>query len=200
MSKRTRQKRERFVGLEYWMLRSEAWKSLPSDAKAILIHIAMRYNGSNNGYISYAVREADEIGISKDRAARAIAALRERGFLVITRDCGFTLKAAPEAREWRLTYLPSGPHQNIAATKNFLYWSPTSNSKYGRASETERSRQCDRRSKNETIGPLTVAPVRPKSGLEASSRSHQCDTSNLPGSYAPNGEGEGLAVGEASAS
>jgi hypothetical protein len=68
--RKPRESYERFVALPHYMLRSPAWKTLPADAKALLIAVWERHNGMNNGEISYSVREAKEIGLSKSVTAR----------------------------------------------------------------------------------------------------------------------------------
>jgi hypothetical protein len=60
MKKSRRGKTERFLGLRHWLLDSPAWLSLPCIARALYVQIAKRYNGANNGRISYSVREAYE--------------------------------------------------------------------------------------------------------------------------------------------
>ena len=69
MSKRYRDQGERYVMLRFWLLNSPAWQSLPPAARALYIEMVKRYNGSNNGRILMAVRDAAElIGVSKDTA------------------------------------------------------------------------------------------------------------------------------------
>jgi hypothetical protein len=96
------------VRLHHWMLRCEAWRTLSPNAKAILIDIWQRHNGVNNGSISFSVREAGEIGITRSAAARAMKELIERGFIAVTRASAFTLKTK-EARLWCLTAEPTDP-------------------------------------------------------------------------------------------
>jgi hypothetical protein len=187
MSRRKKQPVERFVRLEHWMLKSPAWMTLPPDAKAIWLHVAMRFNGSNNGYISYAIREAEEIDLSKDRAARALDALIERGFLVVTRASGFSVKNRL-AREFRLTHLPHGPHQTEPASRDFAFWSPAAKTKHSRKNQGSQSHQRDCSPEIEIIEPLTVAPARPWNGSGGVSQSQQRDTSIIPGSLAPERE------------
>jgi hypothetical protein len=122
---RRRGSRERYVALRHWMLQSAAWRSLPATARAIYVEIAQRYNGNNNGRISYSVREgAEALHISKDTANRALKILEERGFTVCTKRGAFSHKASRDASEWRLTEhdadLPHPQH----ATKNFMRWQP----------------------------------------------------------------------------
>jgi hypothetical protein len=174
--KRRDNSRERFVQLHYWMLRSKAWRALSSNAKALLIHVWERYNGNNNGQIVYGVRDAEEIGLSKDQAARALNELLELGFLKIRRDSSFTLKIK-EAREWEITAVPLDKRP---ATKEFMSWSGTSQ-------KISRSHQRDAKSHQRDSGitkgiknTSTVALVRPSEAKSASPRSRQRDTSNIP--------------------
>jgi hypothetical protein len=115
---------ERYVKLRYWLLRSPAWQGLPGLARALYIDIAMRYNGSNNGRISYSVREgAAALNVTKDTIARAVKLLQERGFIVCTKVAHFTVKTTRDASEWRVTeYDDDVIHQH--ATKNFMSWQP----------------------------------------------------------------------------
>src|SRR5262249_61348945 len=78
MSKRYRDQGERYVQLRFWLLNSPAWQSLPPAARALYIEMVKRYNGSNNGRIFMAVRDAAElICVSKNTAPdRRLAAIR----------------------------------------------------------------------------------------------------------------------------
>jgi hypothetical protein len=115
---------ERYLKLRYWLLRSPAWQSLPGRARALYIDIAMRYNGSNNGRISYSVREgAAALHVTKDSIGRTLKLLQERGFIVCTKVAYFTVKTTREASEWRLTeYDDDLTHQHAA--KSFMSWQP----------------------------------------------------------------------------
>ena len=120
---RDRTKEARHLRLYHWMLKSEAWKSLDATARAIYIEMAGRYAGplSNNGRISYSVREAAEaLKISKATASRALVVLQERGFIVATKHGTFNLKVR-HCTEWRLTEF--GCDVTLAhATKDFMKW------------------------------------------------------------------------------
>ena len=158
----------------------------------MLLHLWQRHNGSNNGEIVYAVRDAEDegtgIGLSKDQASRALAELIERGFLRVARNSAFKVKTK-EARTWTLTAEPVG---DKPATKDFLYWSsatPQSHQRDRQQAEKFKTRshqrdtqyhQRDRGPENETILPLSVAPARPSTPKSGPSRSHECDTSNIP--------------------
>lgn len=112
---------ERWVGLPHYMLKAPAWRTATPSAKAPLIDVWQRYNGSNNGDIAYSVREAADIGLHRNTAGKAFAGLVERGFLIVTRQAAFTMKTR-ESRTYRVTALPVG---DTAATKNFMSWTPS---------------------------------------------------------------------------
>ena len=144
----------RFVGLPHYLLKSSAWLTMTPNAKALLIEVWRRHNGSNNGEISYAVREASEIGLSSSTAARAFTELVDRGFLRVRRQSRFALKTK-EARTWELT---AEPCNEKPASKDFMRWSEN------RIQSHQRDAQChqrDTRGKNETILPISVPPQGP---------------------------------------
>jgi hypothetical protein len=109
---------ERFVVLHHWLLKSPAWRAFSPNGKAVLLHIWQRHNGANNGEIVYAVREAEEVGVSKSPAARAINEAIDLGFLRITRNAAFTLKTK-EARSYAAEPISGRP-----ATREFMKWMP----------------------------------------------------------------------------
>lgn len=153
---------ERFVALPHYMLRAVAWKTLSPNAKALLLDVWARHNGSNNGEISYAVREAEEIGLSKDQTARAFRELTERGFLKLRKLSTFNLKTK-EARCWELT---AERYQETPPSKDFMRWSAgaeeqASKNKTRSHQRDAQSHQRDTPASHETKLPVSVAPARP---------------------------------------
>jgi len=121
-TRRRRGHTERYVALRYWLLQSQAWRSLPGNARALYIELAARYNGSNNGRIPYSEREAvAAVHISKSTAGRLLKILEDRGFIVCTKRGAFSLKTTKDASEWRLTEYDSDVPV-AHATKNFMRW------------------------------------------------------------------------------
>jgi hypothetical protein len=113
----------RHVRLYHFMLESAAWQSLDPVGRALYVEMANRYRGSNNGRITFSVREgAALLHVSKATAARALSALLDRGFIVPTKIGAFSLKIR-HASEWRLT-----EHYcdvtGTEATKAFMRWRP----------------------------------------------------------------------------
>jgi hypothetical protein len=160
-------------------------------AAKLLIAVWARHNGSNNGEISFSVREAMEIGFARSAASEDFAELVERGFLAVSRQAAFTLKTK-EARTWRLTAEPSGLNQEKAATKDFMRWTPAAGADPQSAPADPRRPQkfrtqsaiadaqsapADREPQNETILPITVRPGGPSGGDYGKSRSAIADTS-----------------------
>lgn len=140
--------------LHRWVAETDAWKELIGNEKAIYADIAMRYRGpgSNNGKISYSVREAAACArIGKTTAAKCMLRLQELGFIVAIRRGDFNWKAGM-ASEWRLTEFHCDVSGTLA-TKEFARWrvgasflppqpapkSSRSNSKAGPVSGTPRT-------------------------------------------------------------
>jgi len=120
---KSRASRERYVMLRHWLFDSLAWKSLPAGPRALYAEMARRYNGSNNGVISYSVREAVGLHISPVTASRWMLILQERGFIVCTRKGHFSHKTVDDASLWLLTEHDSN-HPVDHARKTFLRWQP----------------------------------------------------------------------------
>ena len=123
MSKSNKEKAPRHVRLYHWFLKGDAWRSLSPNARAIYVEIVERYNGTNNGRISFSIREgADLLHIGKNAAAKALLVLQERGFIVATKRGGFNLRYKDQmATEWRLTEFSSDIDATFA-TKDFMKW------------------------------------------------------------------------------
>lgn len=148
---------ERFILLPHFMLNCPAWKTLSPNAKALLLDVWTRHNGMNNGEIGYSVREAEEIGLSKDQAGRAFKELVERGFLKVRRSSAFTLRTK-EARTWELTGERFGDNP---ATKDFMWWgarSPQRDREATRKNKTQ-SHQRDRQRRKRPFLGLTSATL-----------------------------------------
>jgi hypothetical protein len=167
------------------MLRSDVWRTLAPEAKALLIDVWMRHNGTNNGEISYSVREALEIGLSRSVAARMFKHLTERGFLRIARNSAFSLKTK-EARLWHLTMEPL---RDERPTKDFMRWTQHANAttKFKTQSLPEDTQSLDRdhQPNNETKLSVSVPPMGLNAFENDASQSLGRDTSIIPGGGAP---------------
>ena len=78
------QKHKRYVGFDYNLLETEAFKHLTGGAFKLLAMVKKRYNGTNNGEISFSVREGrDLLGYSLNTISRYFNELEVKGFLKV---------------------------------------------------------------------------------------------------------------------
>jgi DNA-binding transcriptional MocR family regulator len=123
---------QRFVQIFHWEMDCPAYKDLRANARSIYQQIKRRYNGSNNGFITYSVREAArELKIGTSTAKRAFDELQSHGFVVAEQRGHFHWKINPNgskirpASEWRLTIYDDNRTTDItrvAASKEFMRW------------------------------------------------------------------------------
>lgn len=112
-----RNETSRYVRLDYRHLYSPAYRSLTPKSRSLLIELSMLYNGENNGSIYLAVEDAAaRMGVGDPHTAgSAFEELVDRGFITMTKEAHFEVKAAEHsrARTWRLNWLP-GPGRRTA--------------------------------------------------------------------------------------
>ena len=97
---------EQFVAIPYAWLRHPNFRRLSANAVRVFLEMHLGYHGSNNGCISFSVRQAmDCLGSGSDKASKAIDELQDRGFIECILYSNFNLKTR-KAREWRLTTQP----------------------------------------------------------------------------------------------
>ena len=88
-----RNKTEPFVMLPRYMLNSPAYRSLGCEARALLVEMKALYNGRNNGELHMSVREAQKrLGVGRKLAEKALAELRDRGFIAVVQKGSFSCK------------------------------------------------------------------------------------------------------------
>lgn len=110
-----------FLQLHWFMLESEAWARLTTNARAVYLEVARRYNGKNNGFLALSVRDAAErCRINKDTAKRAFDELQALGFIECAVAGGFSRKVR-HASEWRLT-VARCDRTGERETKAFMRW------------------------------------------------------------------------------
>ena len=119
-------KSETFVPIFKFMQDSLGYKCLVlkcAGALAIYIDLAMRYNGVNNGEISYAVRDGKEnLRINPNTVGKYLKALEHYGFIITTQKGSFDLKKR-HASTYELTmYDVIGKHK---AKKSFMTYKPS---------------------------------------------------------------------------
>jgi hypothetical protein len=101
--------RDPFTRLPHAVQTSGAFASLTPNARALLLEILSMHNGENNGSLWLSVIDAaHRMGMaSKDSARAAFAELVGVGFLRMTKEAHWSVKASEtsRARCWRVTFL-----------------------------------------------------------------------------------------------
>lgn len=122
-----------FVQLHHYMLKSAAYRALKPGPRALLVEIAARFNGKNNGRIAFGVRDAvAHLNMTDLGTVGAyFKVLEAHGFIRAAKRSGFNMKS-PETRtatEWTLTMFPVG---TAPATKDFMRWTENPDSRCGK--------------------------------------------------------------------
>jgi hypothetical protein len=100
---KNRERPDRYFQVHHYMLKTDAWRALSANARAVYLQIGARYTGSNNGKIVFSVRDAaSERDIARNTAGRCFKKLVDLGFIEETRHGGLSRKTRM-ASEWRLT-------------------------------------------------------------------------------------------------
>lgn len=118
-----------FVMLFYYIMDSDAWRGLNPASRAVLMQIARRYNGSNNGFLGASVRDlSDECNIAIGTVTASLKTLEAVGFIVTVRKGGFSCKVRL-ASEYRLTWLKCDLTGHAASNNFRAYQSAQANKK-----------------------------------------------------------------------
>ena len=124
LSDRT-QKNKRFVLFDYDQIESQAFRCLTGGALKLLIMVRKRFNGFDNGHISFSVREGrDLLGYSMNTVARYFDELVDKGFLRIKEKGSFSYKKR-HATTWIITC----EEYNHQKTRDFKHWIKTDRKK-----------------------------------------------------------------------
>lgn len=98
-----------FTRLPHKVQTSPAYAAMSPNGRVLLLEILSMYNGQNNGSLWLSVRDAaHRMGLaSVDSARAAFDELDNVGFLRMTKDAHFSVKASDtsRARCWRVTFL-----------------------------------------------------------------------------------------------
>lgn len=114
-----------FVPMFVRTMRSDAWLSLPANAKALypLLKSRLGVGIEKNGSVSLSVREAATyLRTGKDKAQAAFDDLQRRGFITPTALGALGVHGQGRATEWRLTEV--GTLAQRSPTADFLAWKP----------------------------------------------------------------------------
>jgi hypothetical protein len=110
---------DRYFSWGYSMCRTPAFRSLSGTALKVLIELRCRFDGSNNGKISFAYQEAAELlHLSYGTVSRALDNLQKKGFIAVTRKGQWYGR---QATLWRLTEKPCNGEM---PTYDWKRWQP----------------------------------------------------------------------------
>jgi len=123
-SKFKRKGKEKFIAVYAYVKRSAAWRALTPVERVAYLEVKWRYDGLNNGRIGLGCRElADELGMGRDTANRALEALIDKGFIAKAKASAFNVKNRA-VTEWRLTEYKCDMTGELP-TRDFVRWEPT---------------------------------------------------------------------------
>jgi hypothetical protein len=88
------------IRLYSWLLQSPAYRAASNAARSILFELMRRYDGNNNGALSFGGKDAAPLGVCRNAAERALRELEQFGFIVATASEHPNLGLP---RTWRLT-------------------------------------------------------------------------------------------------
>lgn len=152
-----------FVSLPHRVLDSAAYNSLAQTPRALLVALARRFNGHNNGSLYLSVEDAMAMtGLTDHRSAtRAFNALQEVGLIVMTKDSFFSVKTndSNRARCWMLTWQPAFDRP---AGMDFLDYEPAPGTKERKRMERAfRAMKAYRRQRDAGKLPVVNTPTKP---------------------------------------
>lgn len=121
-SKYRRKGRSKFIMIENYVVRSEAWRALTANDKAVYLHLKWIYDGVNNGRLAVGCREAAQaIGVaSKNTGSISLKNLEAKGFIAKAKPSSFHVKSRTST-EWRLTEYACNVTGELP-TKEFTRW------------------------------------------------------------------------------
>lgn len=123
MSRRRKSRHEPHVRLYRHELECDAYRSLSTDARALLVEMRALYSGTENR-VHMSVREAmRRLGVGQKRAQRARDELLDRGFIRLLETASFSRKVR-HAPKYALTNEPLENRDGATAPKDYMRWPP----------------------------------------------------------------------------
>jgi Fic family protein len=119
------QKHKRFVLFDYEQIESQAFRCLTGGALKLLIMVRKRFNGFDNGHISFSVREGrDLLGCSVNTISRYFDELVDKGFLKVKEKGSFSYK-----KRHATTWIITSDEYNNQKSRDFKNWIKTDRKK-----------------------------------------------------------------------
>jgi len=121
---RRRNPRDSHVRMYAWELDSPAYRTLSTDARALLIEFRALYKGAENRVFMSVRQMQKRLGdVGQRRATNARDELLERGWIALIEPGGFTRKTR-HAAVYRLTNQPTNDADGSPTTMDFMRWKP----------------------------------------------------------------------------
>lgn len=93
----------KFVKIEEWVMKTEAWRDLSVGAKCLYLELRRRFNGANNGEIRLSHREAAAaLNVHRNTVGRYFRELEEHGFIRKTQDHYLGPSGVGQTANWAL--------------------------------------------------------------------------------------------------
>lgn len=113
----------KFLNIPRYIFDSPAYRDMRPVERCALHELMYRYNGKNNGYIPFSIREMGQrLGCCKDTAIVALQSVVNHGFAFPKSEGVFTLKER-HSTEWLLPMF-GYPTDKDQPTKDFMRWQP----------------------------------------------------------------------------
>lgn len=118
---KTGRSQSRFVQVFEWIMKTEAWETMPSGPRSLYLELKRRYNGTNNGTIYLSHRDAAKaLAAHRNTVGGWFQTLEERGFIIMTRGPHLGPSGVGIASTWALTEYPTKDGKR--ATNLFKEW------------------------------------------------------------------------------
>lgn len=182
---------ESHVRLYRHELECEAYRSLSTDARALLVEFRALYCGQENRIYMSVRQMMRRLNVGQRKAQRARDDLLDRGFVRLLSSGGFNRKIR-HASEYALTNEPLEPDcDGATAPKDFMRWQPQKSTVANSATDGSRSDYRGNGKKAQKFSHGSCSDYRDlQSGQRHGSRSDYTD--RLPGTPAISGGSEGL--------
>ncbi len=106
---RSRYDNSQYLKLPYNLIKSPQFRSLKGNAVRVLLEIASRHNGYNNGHIGVGLEDlVQTLGMGKSTVQRCLQELQKIKFIILRKPGKFQGRIASE---WEVTFLSTDERQ-----------------------------------------------------------------------------------------
>lgn len=164
---------ERFIAIPMRVFLSDAYSSLSTTARALLVELVAIYNGRNNGSLWMSNRDGtDRLGLSDHHSTtKAFEEIVSSGLIVMTKEAHFRVKASEtsRARCWRLAWKhwAEGPKHKRAPEQQWeAYVPPPKSRQRSRVDRRNRANARYRKAMSENRMPVVETTMMESNSME----------------------------------